>query len=180
VRTAQPSRYLPGLRWLAPGRLVAEARRLLRRPKESKAYWGMGAAQRPAFVRDVQSEVKRFRIGATLGREWENSDLLLQGSFTCQGRLYSAPEHFGQGLRVGFKAGVPLAGKIALVVAAAVGWAAAATDARIATALALPAAMLAVVLGELSRMRHRLWEAVDRVAERHGAVRYSERSGPKG
>lgn len=179
LRTGRPTRYLPGLRWLAPGRLVAEARCLLRGPKQSKGCWGVAPQQRMAFVRDVQSEVKRHRIGAMLGREWDNSDLLLQGSFTCQARVFSAPEHFGRGLRVGFKAMLPLAGKSALLAAAALVWAAATVDPRFAAALLVPAAMLAVVLGELGRMRHRLWEAVERVAEKHGAVWYAERNGPR-
>src|SRR5690606_695645 len=62
LRTGQPAHYLPGVRWLHPRRLLAEAHRLLQRPKQTRGYWGLTPERRAAFLRDVQGEVKQHRI----------------------------------------------------------------------------------------------------------------------
>lgn len=172
IRTSRLWSRPLGLRWVSPRRLLPELRFLLRRPKQTVGFWGIGSADREAMLEEIQHRLKTFQIGANLGREWDNHDLSSISSARCEGRIYSAPEHYDQALRFGFRARMPSVTRTLLAGAFLGCGLPAFFDPRWAALLVLPGALWILALAERARLRARVWEAIHEAADRRGAHPY--------
>ena len=159
-------------RWASPGPILRELATLPRRPKETRRFWGPSPGDREPIVRALQQELKTRRVSASMAQDWDNYDLSLNGTLAAEGRLYTAPEHYGQALCFGFKAYVSPFGwrliSLTYFLAAVLTW----VDLRLAPAFLVPLLLFWHVLGERARLRSSAWESVEKVMEERGAKRF--------
>jgi len=160
---------------MRPDYLVSEIAEAFRPTKEIRRYWGPGAAEREDLLAAIQKELKSSGKSTTLGQEWENHDIGLNGYFSNEGRLFSSTEQFDQALCFGFRVCTTRIARSALCFltlgAAIVTWAAY-PDLRFAAVFSLPFLGQWYVLAQRARMRDQIWDAVEAVMERVGAKRY--------
>jgi O-antigen biosynthesis protein len=158
-------------RWAGLAGVVPEVRHLLRRPKQTRSYWGVQAQDREAFLRALQQELQVSHLRAAFGADWDNFDLAVIGPLTCTGRIYTAPEHYGSALCCGFRARTAPTAKVALALCAVGGLAGAHLDLALGGLAAVVAVGLGFVLLQRAVLRDAVWGAIERVAQRHGAKR---------
>ena len=159
-------------RWAAPGPVLRELAKLPRRPKEQRRFWGPSPGDREPIVRALQQELKTRRVSASLAQDWDNYDLSLNGTLGAEGRLFTAPEHYGQALCFGFKAYVSLLGlrlvSLTYFLAAVLTW----VDVRLAPAFLIPLLIFWHALGERARLRSSAWESIEKIMAERGAKRF--------
>jgi hypothetical protein len=174
-RARAKAQHTSPLRWVVrrgrvkPGALAAELVRWLGEAKQLRRYWGVGGGQRPELVHALHKELKTRGTSVSLGQEWDNFDLHLNGSLAVAGRFYSAPEHYDQALCCGLRVLTSGLARGLILVTLLAAAAAAASDARLAPLLVVPAAAVYAVLVARARLRRRLWAAVDVVMAGRGA-----------
>jgi hypothetical protein len=159
-------------RWACFGQVLEEIPRLARRQKETRRYWGLGPGDREPILRSLQRELKTRRISAALGQDWDNYDLFLNGNHAAEGRLYTAPEHYGQALCFGFKAYIAPAGRWLIGLMTCFATMLTALDLRLAPAFAIPLVLTWFILGERARLRANAWEAVEKIMAARAAKRF--------
>jgi glycosyltransferase involved in cell wall biosynthesis len=159
-------------RWICVGQVLEEFPRLALKRKESKRYWGAGTGDREPILRALQRELKSSRISTTFAQDWDNFDLFLNGNLATEGRLYTAPEHYDQALRFGFKAYISLTGRCLFVLSTFLGFILSMFDARLSLVLAVPLVLLWYIMGERARLRAKVWEAVESVMTARDAKRF--------
>jgi hypothetical protein len=120
----------------------------------------------------LQRELKSSRISTTFAQDWDNFDLFLNGNLATEGRLYTAPEHYDQALRFGFKAYISLTGRCLFVLSTFLGFILSMFDARLSLVLAVPLVLLWYIMGERARLRAKVWEAVESVMTARDAKRF--------
>lgn len=175
IRRRRPLRTTPRRRAMTLDLLLAELRHLPERRKEVRRFWGVNSATRAAVIRDIHKEFKGIGAGVSYAGDYDTFDLLIHGSVSVDGRLYSAPEHYDQAICLGFRApATKLArGLILLLTLAAL--ASGFFDWRLPfIAILVPAIPVLEVLAAKARLRRRLWSAVDAVMERRGAKPFGD------
>lgn len=172
IRNRRPLRTVPRRRAMTADLLWNEARLLFGRPKERRYYWGIGAAQRPALLRDIHKELKSIGAGANFGGEYQNHDLLIHGSISVEGRLYTTPTNYDQAICLGFRA--PASNLTKFLIAATLLSAIFATTQnwRFLPLFVIPILLTLEILAGKARLRRRLWSAVEAVMERRGCKRF--------
>lgn len=175
IRHRRPLRTTPRPPAMTLDLLLAELRHLPGGPMEIRRYWGIGSATRAAVIRDIHKEFKSIGGGASYAGDYDTFDLLIHGSVSVDGRLYTAPEYYDQAICLGFRAAatklarvvVPL-GILGAVTTGLIDW-------RLPfLALLVPALLFLEVLAAKARLRRCLWSAVDAVMERRGAKRFGD------
>jgi len=156
-------------------RRLRELLLLHRRTKEMRHYWGPGAGERERIVRALHAELKTRRASASIGPEWANYDVSLNGTAVACGRIYSAPEHYGQALCYGFKVKTTSLFKWMLVVTAVAATWLTSVHPWLAISFVVPGLLLYRLLGERARLRWHAWEAIETLMQRENATRFGAR-----
>ncbi len=171
LRHGRPT-WLSLRRWTCLGKILNELPHLFSYHKETRRYWGPGPGDREPILRSLQSELKTQRIASTFSQEWDNFDLLLNGSLAVEGRLYTAPEHYDQALCIGFKACASQAGAWMVGLCTCLALILSALDLRLLPVFLLPLLVLSIILGERARLRENTWTAVEKTTLERGAKRF--------
>jgi cellulose synthase/poly-beta-1,6-N-acetylglucosamine synthase-like glycosyltransferase len=162
--------FLRVLAWLRPDRVLREGLARLEGRRQLRRYWGDVAVRRPAVIAEIQRALKNAGRSSFLGHEWDDHDILLNGSISGTGRVYTSPEHFDASLCVGYESR-PTRFWRGL-------WWTTAAGAGLAAVLHPPLMWLGAIplllgwhgLGQRGRLRKAAWTAVEGVMQRHGAV----------